>query len=216
MKSLITHLALAAALAAGAAGAQAQATTASLAGWTTLGDAVAQAGAISLTTAYLDGFTDQPLNLSGNSAAYISLVEAGAGLPAYALDLAFPDDGQEGSLVAQSFAVAAGDTLSFTWSFSTVEDVFQDHAFAVVNGTLFTLATRSAPGLASQAFSFTFTGAGTATLALGVVDTGDVLGVSTLTLSNLAVTAAVPEPATPLLWLAGLGLLGAAARRRRA
>lgn len=215
MKSLTQPIAAAAAALALLAGnAQAQVGTGGLAGWTVLGDVIAQAGAIKLTTAYLDGFTDQPLNLSGTSAAYITQVETAAGVPALALDLPEPEYGQEGSVIAQSFAVAAGSKLSFSWTFSTVEDLFQDRAFAVINGQIFTLATRSAPGLATQTFSFTFAAAGIAKLALGVIDTGDVLGVSTLTVRNLAVSA-VPEPTPLALWLAGLGLAGAAARRRR-
>lgn len=215
MNTSIKHLAaaaLASALALAAAGAQAQAGTNSLAGWTVTGDAVSVAGAITLTTAYLDGFTDQPLNLSGVSAADIAVVETAAGLAPRALDLPEPDFGTEGSLVRQSFAVAAGDTLSFTWSFASLEDLFKDHAFVVLNGQVITLAT--APGPASSTFDFTFASGGTATLALGVIDTGDVLGVSSLTVSGLTVTA-VPEPATLALWLAGLGAVGAAARRRR-
>ena len=192
--------------------AHAQATTGSLAGWTVQGDVIAQSGALKLTTAFLDGFTDQPLNLSGTSAADIVVVETTAGVPALALDLPEPEYGREGSVVAQSFAVAAGSRLTFSWAFTTVEDLFLDRAFAVVNGQLFTLATRSAPGLATQTFSFTFATAGMATLALGVIDTGDYLGVSTLAISNLAVTP-VPEPATLALWLAGLGLVGCAVRR---
>lgn len=221
MKSLTHPVAAAAALvllASLAGNAQAQVGTGSLAGWTVLGDVIAQAGAIKLTTAYLDGFTDQPLNLSGTSAAYITQVEIAAGVAALALDLPEPEYGQEGSVIAQSFAVAAGSKLTFSWSFSTVEDRFLDRAFAVVNGQIFTLATRSAPGLATQTFSFTFAAAGVATLALGVIDTGDVLGVSTLAVRNLVVSV-VPEPTTLALWLAGLaglGLAGAGARRRRA
>ena len=218
MKSLTHPVAAAAALvllASLAGNAQAQVGTGSLAGWTVLGDVIAQAGAIKLTTAYLDGFTDQPLNLSGTSAAYITQVEAAAGVAALALDLPEPEYGQEGSVIAQSFAVAAGSKLTFSWSFSTVEDRFLDRAFAVVNGQFFTLATRSAPGLATQTFSFTFAAAGVARLALGVIDTGDVLGVSTLAVRNLVVSV-VPEPTTLALWLAGLGLVGAGARRRRA
>lgn len=200
---------IAAGLVLAAAGAQAQADTGSLAGWNTLGDVVAQDGKLLLTTAYLDGFTDQPLNLSGQSAADIGLVEAGAGLPAYGLDLEEPDFGTEGSLVSQSFAVAAGDVLRFSWNFATVEDMFLDHAFAVINGQRFTLATTAAPGAGTQVFEYSFASAGTATLALGVIDTGDFIGVSTLTVGTLSVTA-VPEPASWALWLGGLGLAGAA------
>lgn len=215
MTSKNRKLIAAAALAILAGGAQAQVGTGVLAGWTALGDVVAQAGAIVLTTAYAEaGDPDQPFNLSGTSAADITLVEAAAGLPAYALDLPEPEYGREGSLVTQSFAVAAGDTLRFSWAFGTLETLFQDRAFAVVNGQVITLATAGAPGLATQTFEYSFAGAGTATLALGVIDTGDFLGVSTLSVSNLSVTA-VPEPATTALWLTGLGLVGAAARRRR-
>jgi hypothetical protein len=217
MKTLHTTLRAAtlALLAAGAtASAHAQASTGSLVGWNAHGDAIAQAGAITLTTAYLDGFTDQPYNLSGQSAEDIGVIEAAAGLPAYALDLGDTEYGTEGSLVGQSFAVSAGQTLSFTWSFSTHEDLFLDHAFVVVDGQLFTLATRAQPGLASQTFSYSFGHGGMATLALGVIDTGDYLGVSSLTVGNLQISA-VPEPAAAVLLLAGLGLVGAAARRRR-
>ncbi len=215
MTPSIRSLIAAATLALLAGSAAAQADTGSLAGWAVLGDAVAQNGALVLTTAYAEpGDPDQPFNLSGVSAADIALVEAAAGVAAYALDLPEPEYGREGSVVAQSFAVAAGDTLRFSWSFGTLEDQFQDHAFVVIDGQVVTLATAGAPGLATQTFEYGFATAGTATLALGVIDTGDVLGVSTLSVSSLSVTA-VPEPATLALWLAGLGLVGVAARRRR-
>lgn len=215
MKSSTRQHIAAATLALLAGSASAQAGTGSLAGWTALGDVVTQAGAIVLTTAYAEvGDPDQPFNLSGTSAADIALVEAAAGVPAYGLDLPEPEYGREGSLVSQSFAVAAGDTLAFTWAFGTQETVFQDRAFAVINGQVLTLATAGAPGSATQRFEYSFAGAGTATLALGVIDTGDYLGVSALTVSNLSVTA-VPEPASLALWLAGLGLVASVARRRR-
>lgn len=210
MKSLIKHM-TAAALALAGLSAQAQVGTTSLAGWTVTGDVVSAAGAIALTTAYLDAFTDQPFNLSGVSAADIAIVETSAGLAPRALDLPEPDFGTEGSLVRQSFMLAAGDTLSFTWSFASVDDQFKDHAFVVLNGQVITLAT--APSTASSTFDYTFSSGGMVTLALGVIDTGDVLGVSSLTISGLTVTV-VPEPATLALWLAGLGAVGAITRRR--
>lgn len=194
--------------------AAAQASTGGLDGWTVLGDVVSVQGAITLTTAYLDGFSDEAQNLSGQSAVDVNLIEPAAGLAPYALDLDDTQFATEGSLVTQSFDVAAGDTLSFDWTFGGVEDLYLDHAFVAINGVPTTLATRHQPGAALNGFSLGFAGAGTVHLALGVVDTGDYLGVSTFSVSNLQVTA-VPEPATVALLLAGLGLVGAAARRRR-
>lgn len=196
---------LAAALAA-AGSAHAFAPSDTLDGWSVTGDALAQAGAITLTTAWLgDGDPDTPFNLSGVAAADIAAVEAAAGVAAYALDLASPDFAFEGSVIAQRFDVAPGQRLGFTWSFGGAEDLFEDHAFAVVNGQLFTLASRSSAPAGPQAFSLALA-AGPVWLALGVVDTGDALGVSTLSVSGLQVSP-VPEPAPAALLLAGLALL---------
>jgi hypothetical protein len=215
VRKALAALAGAAALVA-AGQAHAQADTGSLVGWSVLGDVVAAGGAITLTNAYaMPGDPDAPFNLSGTNAAGIAAVEAGAGLPAYALDLSDTEVGTEGSLVSQSFAAQAGDTLSFSWQFSTLEADFEDHAFVVLNGELITLATRSAPASAAQPFSVVLPQGGTVTLAFGVVDTADFIGVSSLSVSELVLTP-VPEPGAALLWLAGLGVLGMALRRRSA
>jgi hypothetical protein len=50
-------------------------------------------------------------------------------------------------------------------------------------------------------------------LVLGVVDLNDDLSTSELRLDNISVSA-VPEPETIAMLLAGLGVIGAAARRR--
>ena len=196
MKKLLLKTLPALALLAAAAPAQAV-------DWTLLGDALVTGGTLTLTTAYTaDG--DAPLNVSGNPAVWIDTLELAAGLPFHALDL-LDEAAYEGSLASQSFAVHAGDTLRFNYSFSTQETLFQDRAFMVLNGNLVTLATRSSPAPGTP-FTWTFGSSGTATLALGVVDTGDFNGVSRLTLSNLTLTP-VPEPASWLLMLAGAGLL---------
>jgi hypothetical protein len=186
------------------------------AAWNTAGDAVTQGEDLTLTTAYLGaGDPDSAFNLSGSAALDIASIESLAGLPAYALDLSAEEAGTEGSLAWRSFKVAAGDTLRFDWVFTTAETDFEDHAFVVLAGELFTLATRSQPGSAPAHFSRTFTSAGLMTLAVGVIDTVDYLGVSTLQLSNLQISP-VPEPASALLMLAGAAALISRRGRRAA
>lgn len=179
--------------------------------WTPLGDVLAQGGSFTLTTAF-NAEDDAPFNLSGTPAAFIEDLETAAGVPAYALDL-LDQPAYEGSLVQQSFAVQAGQTLQFSWAWSTQETLFQDHAFFVVDGSVFTLALRSTAPATPQIFSHTFGSTGTSLVAIGVLDTGDFNGVSTLNISNVQL-APVPEPATWLTALAGLGLLATRRRRR--
>ena len=192
------------ALALLAAAAQAQAADPTL-----LGDVLAANGTYTLTTAF-NADDDAPFNISGSPAAWIDTLELAAGVPFHTLDL--PDEpAYEGSLASQTFAVQAGDTLSFSWSFSTQETLFQDQAFVVLNGQLVTLATRGSATPGVHSFSRTFDTGGTVTLAFGVVDTGDFNGVSTLTVSGVTL-APVPEPASWALLLAGAA--GLAALRR--
>lgn len=217
-KPMLSSLAVLGALALASAGAQAQVVNGNfqngLASWSTYGDVVAQGGTMTLTTAYIDT-EDLPFNLSGHAAVDIGMVEAAAGVAPYALDLSATEYGFEGSLSTQSFNVAAGQTLSFSWSFSTHETQFEDHAFVVIDGQAFTLATRSSAVAGQQSFSHVFSSAGTANLAFGVIDTVDGLGVSSLAVSNVQLTTAVPEPTPAAMLLAGLGVMGLLARRRR-
>jgi hypothetical protein len=197
--------------------ATAQASTTSLAGWSTVGDVISQSDAITLTTAYLDGGADQASNVSGQSAIDIAAIEIAAGMAPYALDLSATEVGTEGSLVSQSFAATAGQTLRFDWSFTSLDSSALDHAFVVLDGEVFTLATSASPGAASQSFSRLIASTGLVRLAFGVIDTHDVAGVSSLRVSRLTLTgevAAVPEPAEWMLLAAGLGLVAWNARKR--
>jgi hypothetical protein len=173
------------------------------AAWSSAGDVLSGTGNdLTLSTAYAaPGDPDTAFNLSGTSAVDIALVEAGAGVAAYALDLG-DEAATEGSVAWRSIVVASGDTLRFDWGFASAEPDFLDHAFAVLDGQVFTLAMQDG-GADAGHFSHVFGEAGSVRFAVGVVDTVDVLGVSTLSLTNLALTPAVPEPGAAWLLLAG-------------
>lgn len=185
------------------------------AAWHTAGDALEGVGTMTLTTAYTGaGDPDRFFNLSGTPAAEIGVLESALGLPAYALDLPPHEYGTEGSVAWQDLAVAAGDALRFSWSFTTRENDFEDHAFVVLGDHVVTLATRTQAG--SGTFEKIFASSGTVRLGIGVIDTVDYLGVSTLQVSGLALATAVPEPGTLAMWLAGVSLLGLSRRGSRA
>ncbi len=114
---MFKHTLSALALAGAAFGAQAA--------WSTTGDVLLGANSLTLTSAYTGaGDPDRFFNLSGTPAAEIGALEAALVLPAYALDLSEDEYGTEGSVAWQTFAVAAGTTLSFDCSFSTRDNDF--------------------------------------------------------------------------------------------
>ena len=189
-------------------------TLSATAAWNTAGDVLAANATLTLTTAFADpGDPDQPFNLSGTGAVDVGVLEAALLLPAYALDLSPEEAATEGSVAWQSLVVAAGDRLSFEYAFTTFETDFEDHAFVVLGDSVLTLATRTQTGIGS--FDHVFATGGTVLLGLGVVDTVDYLGVSTLHVDSVMLTP-VPEPASAGLMAAGLlALLGWVRRRTR-
>lgn len=189
--------------------APALAQSADLRTWTAAGDVLVDSAANArLTTAYAD---ESPL--SAGSALLFDELETALSLPAGSLAA----DTIEGSGLQLSFAAAAGTTLSFDWLLSTVDfDAQQaDRAFVLIDGGwLVSLGTVTASTVAGQ-FSHQFTGAGDHAMAIVVMDVAAADRVSTLTLSNLQVSA-VPEPGSWALLLAGLGGVGVASLRKAA
>lgn len=212
-----------------------------LAGWSAIGDVsldnifVSQGNVgVLLGTASVEFEDDAPqlgageANFSGVSAAPVGTVggvEDFIGLPMGGLD---PDAANgiaafEGSAIKQSFAVNAGDKLSFDWQFATIDPWLGDYAFVTVNQTTYRLGDlASVSGVEDgigfstpSAFSYTFTESGNVTVALGVVDVQDFNGTSVLLVDNVQL-APVPEPESYAMLLAGLGLIGGVARRKSA
>jgi hypothetical protein len=213
-----------------------------LTGWDSIGDVsvVTYQGGLNqravLTTAYLDGEPvsgDQANNLSGVSAAPLQdlttvlpdgtqLFEPGLApfLAANPLDFDLNEGfAYEGSAIKQTFNVLAGEQLSVDFWFGLLTEEtellsFNDFAFITVNGIVELVASISDPSRTGS-FTHNFTNSGPVTVGFGVVDINDVAGVSEFRIDNISVSA-VPEPETYAMLLAGLGLVGAFTRRRKA
>ena len=212
-----------------------------LSGWQTFGDAATPNSTLTLTTATLGAddhpFADGHYNVSGQDAGAIGIEGGLEDFVGVALGSLDPDPINhtsvlwEGSAARQSFAVQAGDTLRFDWNLLSADRDFADQAFVVINassgGGLQVLALAHA-GLATNVvatngdllqtglnqFSHTFTGSGLVTLSLVVADLDDSAKTSLLTVDNVTLTSAVPEPTMALLALLGLGAFGVMRRRQ--
>lgn len=213
-----------------------------LSGWQTFGDVAAPSGTLVLSTATLGSddypFADGHHNVSGQDAGVIGLPGGLEDFVGVALGSLDPDSINhtsvlwEGSAARQSFAVQAGDTLSFDWNLLSADRDFADQAFVVINTNFgnglqvlalanASLATNAVPGSTDllqtgmNPFSHTFTGAGLVTMSWVVADLDDSAKTSLLTVDNVALTSAVPEPTMALLALLGVGALGVIRANRR-
>ena len=216
-----------------------------LTGWQTFGDVAAPSSALVLTTATLGAddhpFADGHHNVSGQDAGAIGIPGGLEDFVGVALGSLDPDPINhtsvlwEGSAAQQSFAVQAGDTLHFDWNLLSADRDFADQAFVVINATFgsglqvlalalanASLATNVVSGSTDllqtgvNQFSHTFTGSGQVTMSWVVADLDDSAKTSLLTVDNVALTSAVPEPTMALLALLGLGGLGVIRVNRRA
>ena len=135
----------------------------------------------------------------------------------------------EGSAASQTFTAAAGSRLSFEWDLSTLDQRdpgLADYAFVVIDGQVIRLAdafaatTPTADGAYTahtgwMDYATTFANGGAHTISFGIVDVGDVIDTSALSITGVDVSA-VPESSTLALMAAGLAMLALKRRRRDA
>lgn len=211
-----------------------------LAGWTAAGDAAAIGGHLVVTTSSAtyqdDADAGLPTGARNVSGADPLPTGGGAGSLEAALGLAgtpFDDTNHfvysyEGSAASQSFQAAAGSRLTFSFDLATLDqrDSTQaDFAFVVVDGQVFKLAdafdastSKAGDGYAAQTGWLDWTGTlgagSTHTISFGVVDVGDYIDTTALSVGDVHVSA-VPETSTLALMSAGLLLLALQRRTRR-
>lgn len=212
---------------------------ATLAGWTTAGDAAAVGGHLVVTTssATLQDDADAGLPKGARNVSGTDPLPTGGGDGSLEQALALAgtpfDDtdnfvfSYEGSAASQTFTAAAGSRLSFQWDLSTLDqrDPTQaDYAFVVIDGQVIRLADAFAATSAIVGgdyaahtgwtdWSTTVATGGTHTIAFGVVDVGDFFDTSALAIADVGVST-VPESSTLALMGAGLAMLAFVRRRR--
>jgi len=214
----------------------------SLSGWTVTGNASSEnllagpAPSGNPYQAFIGNVGVSVYALGSGAAVPVTTLQSALGLAPGALDtlrIAGDTGGVTfGSAISQSFTANAGDQLHFNWNFlsdETSNHAGNDFAFLLLDGSLQRIAntfTSSGPTATVftnetgyQSFSTLIGSSGTHTLAFGVVDVdlpGHALGASAVMIDDVRV-AAVPEPGSIVLMLAGLvAMVGVVRTRSRA
>lgn len=210
------------------------------AGWSLWGDAqIRTTGSkIAVLSTATTGFEDDaPLAAGYNNNSGVSPVnffEAPdlAGLAPSLLDIG--GFAVEASAISQDFQAVAGDTITvnFDWAFLSTDAQNADYGFIAINDTVVSVVNiNSTPKVSSfsgtfgdfndvawnwtgASYSYVANNSGAVRLVIGVVDLNDDLATSEFRVDNISVSA-VPEPETIAMLLAGLGVIGAVARRRQ-
>ncbi|MBD3559009.1 proprotein convertase P-domain-containing protein, partial [Planktothrix sp. FACHB-1355] len=168
--------------------------------WETFGNTGIQTAAFGVNPT--DG-TYQALITNGTGSVGQPNLESLLGLAPGSLDSLGNGNATEGSAIAKTITVSAGDQLSFDWNFLTNEaqsSSFNDFAFISLtpedNSTLANTYSPLVPlgGSFSQqtgygTFSHTFTNSGTYTLAVGVLDVSDSVVDSAVLVDNLSLAS---------------------------
>lgn len=151
--------------------------------------------------------TSGTVDVVGGSGGFGALCASG-GMVCIDLDGSTNDAG----VLSRSFAAIAGTTYTATY------DLAGNQRGAAADGLLVNFGTASqnlilASGAAWETYSLSFTATTSANYILSFANAGgDNIGI---VLDNVSVSA-VPEPETYAMMLAGLGLMGAVVRRRKA
>jgi hypothetical protein len=120
------------------------------------------------------------------------------------------------SLLSYDIAVAGDSAISFHWSYATTDDSSSYDTFSyVVNGVATQLSTDGLTAFDPQSGNASVVVAGGQHFAFTMFSNDSFGGPATSTITGFNVSA-VPEPDTLALMLAGLGVVGVAARRSRA
>ena len=234
--------AIALALVAGSAQAQiANGSFNGLAGWTTGGDAASVGGdhlVLTTSAATQQDDADAGLPIGARNVSGVDPLPTGGGAGsledfvgvapgAFDPDPANFVDAYEGSAASQTFTAAAGSRLAFRWDLATLDQrdpALADYAFVVIDGQVIRLADAFAATTPIVGGDYaahtgwrddavTLATGGAHTISFGVVDVGDFIDTSALSVTGVEVSA-VPESSTLALMVAGLAMLGVSRRRR--